>query len=212
MSGTAKPWNSGCYPMKEGKQRRNFEYSYSPPGGAYRSTQGGSSDDDTSLHLSEVTATHETTLCVSDEKTTQIVRRKKKRRGKKKLVKLTRRDVQQETDVETPFADGENLQAYWLEQYEKQFGVTYEREPVHKQLELCDTILESMKNLALAKRFVLALLTNPELEWVQQKTLAFLAKPGNRSRIAPAIQKRKRFHKAEFNGDRSTELQITFRE
>jgi hypothetical protein len=211
MSGTAKPWNSDSYPMKEGKQRRNFEYSYSPPGGAYKSTQGGSSDDDTSSHLSEASTTHETTLCVSDEKTTQIVRRKKKRRGKKKHVEITRRDVQQDSTVETQFDDGEELQKYWLEQYEKRFGVAYEKEPVHKQLELCDTIIQSLK-LALAKRFVLALMTNPELEWVQQKTLSFLAKPGNRSRIAPAIQKRKRFHKAEFNGDRSTELQITFRE
>lgn len=164
--------------------------------------------------------TNETATATQDEKESPPKKRKPSHKwsGSSKKITLKRKKKISEsiTDVviyneDSHYDNTVELREYWLELYEKSMGVPYAIGTVAKQLSLCDLILERLKTQEKSKTFMRMLLTHPDLDWVGQKTLDFLSKPSNQSRIAPLTKKRKRSSRAEYAGERTTETKITFK-
>lgn len=194
--------------MSNGNSPRTFHLPYYPIKGVHRE---GSKTPTTDEHPSSKSSVEE--VGKSKRKCRSIVVKRSRRResGKPKIKIAKRKSLNSETGDDI-YRQGEQLLEFWHTKYKEIFSVPYEIGTQSRRLDLCDRILEALKTPDRAKAFMLCLLTHPDMGWVGQKTLEFLVKPSNQSRIAPVLlRKRKNRSRAEYIGERPTTTKITFR-
>lgn len=132
------------------------------------------------------------------------IKRKSPKSGTKKVVLKPEGEDTYEVVVE--------LREYWLGLFEQTMGVQYDIGSETKQMNLCDSILDRLRDPDKVRAFMSAFLTREELGWVDNKTLEWLARPSNLSRVAPVLMKKKKTTaRAEFSGHRSPSPKIIFR-
>jgi hypothetical protein len=194
--------------MSNGNSPRTFHLPYYPLGGVHRE---GNKTPTTDEHPTSKSL--EKGKEKSQRKCTSIVvKRPKKRSPGKPRIKLAKRKKSTPPTGDDAFEQGEQLLEFWQSKYEETFGVPYEIGTSSKRLSLCDQILERLKTPERVQIFMLCLLTHPDMAWCGQKTLEFLVKPSNQSRIAPILsRRRKNRSRAEYTGERPTTTKITFR-
>ena len=104
------------------------------------------------------------------------------------------------------------LQEFWREVFLGTVGAPYEIGTEVKQLRLCEKIYEGVGDFKRTKALMKALLSREELAWVDNKTLDWLAKRANQTRVATILNKKlKKSSRAEYSGERTTETRIVFR-
>lgn len=204
--------------MSKGDSTRTFHPHYTPLRGVTSGVKNPeSSESPTAKSQLQQESKRKRGKCESDqlssvtsELTTATVRvkRKKTKNGRERIVIKKRKP---RVDKDDSFDQAVEILDYWCKLYDEALGVPYELGTSSRRLSLCDEILDRLKTTTKVKAFMKALLTHPDLNWVGQKTLDFLSKPSNQTRIAPVLRKRLNKSRAEFSGDRSTETKITFR-
>jgi hypothetical protein len=137
------------------------------------------------------------------------IKRKRKPEGKPQVSVIEQHTSQ--ICVDDPYDSAVELHEAWLSLFLKTHGVPYKIGTEAKRLQICGSIIESLGSLEKSKAFMTALLTHTSLDWVEQKTLEWLAKGSNQTRVAPLLKKRRRGSRAEYSGERSTQTKIVFR-
>lgn len=191
--------------MSTGNSPRTFHLPYYPLEGVYREGRRAPTTDE---HPAKSPSSEGEK---SQGKCTSVKIKRKPREPGKPRIKIAKRKGTTKAE-EKLFDQGDELLNFWQTKYEETFRVPYEIGTKTKRLNLCDQLLETLKTPERVRMFMLCLLTHPDMGWVGQKTLEFLVKPSNQSRIAPVLSRRKKNRsRAEYLGDRPTSTKITFR-
>lgn len=84
-------------------------------------------------------------------------------------------------------SEARRLLEHWERSYSKAFGISYPMGTLPENLQLIERLLENLGNERwLATYCVEALLGSKQLEWVSNKTLAWLSNPRNLTWLLPA--------------------------
>lgn len=97
------------------------------------------------------------------------------------------------------------LLEHWRAEYERAFGVPYGAGTEPYNLELCSALLAACSmRVATAKGAITALLTSPELDWVNSKNLEWLSKAKNLTYVLPTIRRAAATTATEWSGERAS--------
>ena len=111
--------------------------------------------------------------------------------------------------VEDRFDQTDRLYEFWETKFLQVFGIAYVPRSKPAELGLLDDIFDEIGDCGKIEKMMTLLLTHDDLKWVTHKTLTWLAKPRNRTFIAPLMVRRTRT--AEYEGSRTPTQKITFR-
>ncbi len=145
-----------------------------------------------------------TELTIDTRQPTVRIKRRNSKTGAESIKVSLPEDEEYEKVVE--------LKEFWRDIFLSSVGVPYEIGSELKQIRLCEKIYEGVGDLKRSKALMKTLLTREELAWVDNKTLDWLAKRANQTRVATILQKKpKKSSRAEYSGERTTETRIVFR-
>jgi len=103
------------------------------------------------------------------------------------------------------------LVAYWDDQFLRAAGIPDESISARVKETTMKKILGDIGDESRVRRLIVVMLTHKRAEWINNKTLTWLAAPKNRTYLAPLLMKSGSARTAEFQGARSRTLQFKFR-
>ena len=146
-------------------------------------------------------------------RTVRAARKMRIVRGREEVTVRTKREPERisvdHKRQDDRFFRAEELYAFWEQRFYESFGIEYVPKSRPADLASLDDVMDDIGDIPKIQKMIVLLLTHKELQWVTNKNLSWLAKPRNRTYIAPLMVQRKRT--AEFSGERTLTTKITFR-